>query len=246
METGKERACLASKSAVRACGFSYSGNQFFFSTDKAMKQESQLYLFNLADVRSTGNDTAPYLTIPSSESKIVSAVWGPLDESIITGHENGDLIKWDAKTGEELRRSKDHSKAINDVQISKDQTMAITASKDCSAKLFDVDEFTVVKQFKTERPVNSAAISPLKPHVLLGGGQEAMSVTTTSGKVGKFDARFFHMIFEEELGRVKGHFGPINTVAFHPDGKGYASGGEDGYVRIHRFDASYFSFEFEH
>ncbi len=56
--------------------------------------------------------------------------------------------------------------------------------------------------------------------MLLGGGQEAMSVTTTAGKVGKFDARFHHLVFEEELGRVKGHFGPINTVAFHPDGKG--------------------------
>jgi translation initiation factor 3 subunit I len=33
-----------------------------------------------------------------------------------------------------------------------------------------------------------------KEHVVLGGGQEAMSVTTTHGKAGKFDARFFHMV----------------------------------------------------
>ena len=26
----------------------------------------------------------------------------------------------------------------------------------------------------------------------------------------------------------------------------YASGGEDGYIRIHQFDDSYFAFEFEH
>jgi hypothetical protein len=30
--------------------------------------------------------------------------------------------------------------------------------------------------------------------VVLGGGQEAMDVTTTSTKIGKFDARFFHMV----------------------------------------------------
>ena len=82
--------------------------------------------------------------------------------------------------------------------------------------------------------------------VVLGGGQEAMDVTTTSTRIGKFDARFFHMVFEEEFGRVKGHFGPINSVAFHPDGTGYASGGEDGYVRIHTFDPAYYEFMFEH
>ena len=27
------------------------------------------------------------------------------------------------------------------------------------------------------------------------------------------------MIFEEEIGRVKGHFGPINNLKFHPNGK---------------------------
>ena len=33
--------------------------------------------------------------VPSPKSKITSAVWGPLDEVIITGHENGDLCQWD-------------------------------------------------------------------------------------------------------------------------------------------------------
>ena len=39
-----------------------------------------------------------------------------------------------------------------------------------------------------------------------------MAVTTTSIRQGKFETRFWHKIFEEEVGRVKGHFGPINTL----------------------------------
>jgi len=66
-----------------------------------------------------------------------------------------------------------------------------------------------------------------------------MSVTTTSGKVGKFETCFFHLVYEEEFGSVKGHFGPINALAINPNGRCYASGAEDGYIRLHHFDKSY-------
>jgi len=82
--------------------------------------------------------------------------------------------------------------------------------------------------------------------VVLGGGQDAMDVTTTSARQGKFDSRFFHLVFEEEFARLKGHFGPINSLAFHPNGRSYSTGGEDGYIRINNFDQSYFDFHFEY
>jgi translation initiation factor 3 subunit I len=37
----------------------------------------------------------------------------------------------------------------------------------------------------------------------------------------------------------------IDTVAADPTGKGYASGGEDGYVRVHHFDKGYYDFKYE-
>jgi len=40
-----------------------------------------------------------------------------------------------------------------------------------------------------------------------------------------------------------GHFGPVNALTFSPDGKGFASGGEDGYVRLHHFDKSYYELD---
>lgn len=72
-----------------------------------------------------------------------------------------------------------------------------------------------------------------------------MDVTTTSARQGKFEARFYHKIFEEEIGRVRGHFGPLNYVAVSPTGHCYCSGGEDGYVRVHHFDPPYFEFRYE-
>ena len=73
----------------------------------------------------------------------------------------------------------------------------------------------------------------------VGGGQDAMSVTTTAGKQGHFECCLWEMIYEEEVGRIKGHFGPINALAVNPDGRSYCSGSEDGYVRLHHFGADY-------
>lgn len=47
-----------------------------------------------------------------------------------------------------------------------------------------------------------------------------MQVTQTSLRSGKFEVRIFHKILAEEIGRVKGHFGPINTLHYHPSGRG--------------------------
>ncbi|CAO2589199.1 Eukaryotic translation initiation factor 3 subunit I, partial [Lemmus lemmus] len=243
-DKGKQLALLKTNSAVRTCGFDFGGNIIMFSTDKQMGYQCFVSFFDLRDP-SQIDSNEPYMKIPCNDSKITSAVWGPLGECIIAGHESGELNQYSAKSGEVLVNVKEHSRQINDIQLSRDMTMFVTASKDNTAKLFDSTSLEHQKTFRTERPVNSAALSPNYDHVVLGGGQEAMDVTTTSTRIGKFEARFFHLAFEEEFGRVKGHFGPINSVAFHPDGKSYSSGGEDGYVRIHYFDPQYFEFEFE-
>lgn len=133
-----------------------------------------------------------------------------------------------------------HSKEIRDMQYSKDKSMIITASVDKTAKLYDARTLECLKTYTSDRPLNSASISPIMNHVIVGGGQDAMNVTVTSSKVGHFEVDFFHIVFQDFMGSVKGHFGPVNTVQFNPDGKSYSSGGEDGYIRMHHFDKEYF------
>ncbi|XP_014210548.1 eukaryotic translation initiation factor 3 subunit I [Copidosoma floridanum] len=244
-QTGKEISKLETKSSVRTCAFSYSGDLAVYATDKTLGNVCEM---NIIDIRSpeaiiSQNDNI--CKISSAVSRISSLLWGALDETIITGHENGELNIWDCRTGKKSMDAQGHSLQINDMQFNKDSTMFVTASKDNTAKLFDSDTLMPLKCYKTERHVNSATISPIFDHVVLGGGQDAMDVTTTSTKQGKFDARFFHLVFEEEFARLKGHFGPINSLAFHPNGRSFSSGGEDGYIRINTFDQVYFDFNFE-
>lgn len=70
VQTGATLATIETKSAVRACGWAYSGNEFFFSTDKTMGQESTIYIFKLDDVKANGGAASPRLAIPSKESKV--------------------------------------------------------------------------------------------------------------------------------------------------------------------------------
>lgn len=67
--------------------------------------------------------------------------------------------------GKKLNTVKGHKSQINDMQFNKDGTMFVTASKDHTAKLFDSESLMHLKTYKTERPVNSATISPTQDHV---------------------------------------------------------------------------------
>ncbi|KND01683.1 uncharacterized protein SPPG_03478 [Spizellomyces punctatus DAOM BR117] len=215
-----------------------------YVTDATMGQPSTIWIVPVEeDLENQTDEFIRKIVITGPKATVAS--WGDLNKTIYTGHEDGTITIWDAETGEKIKSVKSHTESISDMQWSKDFGYFITASKDQTSKIFDGKTLKVMKTYTTERPVNSASLSPIRPHIMLGGGQEAMNVTTTGAKQGKFEVRFFHLPFEEEIGRVKGHFGPINTLAFHPDGRSFASGGEDGFVRLHHFDEDYFTFKYE-
>jgi translation initiation factor 3 subunit I len=181
------------------------------------------------------NDPAP-LHAPNEvievddNDKATCIGWTYADQNIIAGFDSGMIVKYDATTGQEVARKKVHTDRVNRLNFNRDKSMLITASRDCSALLLDPNNLEIVKTFRTDRPVNGAVISPTHPHILLGGGQDAQTVTTTSASQGKFETRFYHTVYGEEFGRVKGHFGPINALDVHPYGRSFASGSEDGYV----------------
>lgn len=64
--TGKQLALLNTNSAVRTCGFDFSGNIIMFSTDKQMGYQCFLNFFDLRDPQQIGTHTNPlkhYVTL---------------------------------------------------------------------------------------------------------------------------------------------------------------------------------------
>ena len=96
VETGKNIATIETKSSVRCCNFSFSGNQAAYSTDRAMGQDCELSIIDVRTMDSSLNDAHPILKLPMKLSKITSMMW-LLDETIITGHENGLIATYDTR-----------------------------------------------------------------------------------------------------------------------------------------------------
>jgi translation initiation factor 3 subunit I len=138
-------------------------------------------------------------------------LWTSMNEDLLVCFDSGAIRLYDPETGDVKDEIQAHEKKINRMRFNRDRTLLITSSADFTSKLFDAVDLKHLYTYKTDRPVNDAVISPDKDHILLGGGQEAMSVTTTAGRVGKFETRFFHLVYQDEFGCVKGHFGPINA-----------------------------------
>lgn len=228
------------KSPARAVAFSPGDSYVAIATANLMNQPSNVFIFR-HDRLAEEQETEPVAVFEGHTATIVRVLWYPTAEYVLTAARDRTIRKWEMSTGKQVDHVVAHTGDIQDCQWGPDGTTMITASKDHSAKLWSFHDFSLLKTFSADHPVNSAAVSPIFFHILLGGGQEASEVTTTGDRQGKFEAKIFHMVYEEELGRVKGHFGPINTVAFSPNGRQYVSGGEDGFVRLHSFDEDYFT-----
>mmetsp|Transcript_37121 Transcript_37121/g.82588 ORF Transcript_37121/g.82588 Transcript_37121/m.82588 type:complete len:325 (+) Transcript_37121:167-1141(+) len=243
LNTGKELFQFKQGEPCRSVKLSIGESLMAFTTDAFMGTPPMVHIVKLEeDV--TQQSSKSILSFEAPKGRITRVFWSEMNRVLVTSHDGGFMRKWDSETGKMLHEVQVHEDAIQDLQLSADGSYGISASLDKTAKLVDIETFEVLKTYRTGRFVQSAAISPIMDHVVLGGGQDASQVTTTAAKAGGFEARFYHKIYAEEFGNVRGHFGPINTVAFHPDGRSFTTGGEDGYVRIHHFDMDYFTAKF--
>merc|ERR1711998_365607 len=239
VKTGKQLFIWKHRTPVRAVGINQGNYQVLTVNDPVMSSKPTIFVYDLERDNYDEMSSEPVKEMLGHEAKINQAFWGPLNELIFSCSDDGTVRSWNPEVGKETSCVRAHDKAIHNMAFSKDFSHFITGSLDHTAKLFDTETMTCLKTYQSNAPINAVAINPMKNHIILGGGQDAGSVTTTDARMGKFEIKWFSKIYEDELGAVKGHFGPINCLDFSYDGMSFATGSEDGYARIHHLPSGY-------
>jgi len=106
-----------------------------YSTDDVRKFQPEINVIDVTSGEHLSGAGAVRSIKDADHKKVLSSLWGPLDESFITGHESGNIVKWDMRNGEIINEVNPHKNQINDLQYNKEQTLFISASKDKTAKV---------------------------------------------------------------------------------------------------------------
>jgi serine-threonine kinase receptor-associated protein len=218
------------KHIVKTCSFSKDSTKLITGgSEKIIRifdlQRLDTSTTTTSNTNTNTNDNATAMTVPMSEltgapSQIKTARYICNDELILSScSDNADLRVWDARTNIICTTLKTEN-AVTSIEISEDGKYVTTADGK-NVTLWEVSSFRAIKTWKMKYNMESASVSMKEGKFVCGG--EDMWVHLYDCETG------------EEIGEPgKGHHGPIHCVRFHPDGKSYASGSEDGTIRIWR------------
>lgn len=173
-------------------------------------------------------------------------------KKLITAHDSGYVGIWKAEgEGDLLKTLKLHSSPVIKLCLTTDGGALLTASHDGTAACIDVSKpaCEVLTTYKMEHPLNVVATSldykatadGIMGTVIVAGGRHNREVTTTTGTEDEFFAKILDGQNGEWMESGKGHFGPVHALVVMPDyGKygAFATGSEDGTIRVHGVDGS--------
>jgi translation initiation factor 3 subunit I len=238
-----------------ALGLSYGDKQFFLMYVNA--KITYIRIYDMAAVLSAGisseNTPKPTKEFTAATHEYTCAAWGPLNKTLYVATKTGKVQTVEVSSGRVTNEVQVHGSEIYMLTISHDFTMLFTSSRDGTSKLLHPEHFDEIRCYSFDgKACRAVAVSPLhdsqqfqKFHMLMAGGQDARDVALTGQDAGGFAIRLQSVIFGEQLAEIHGHFGPVHSLDFSPDGFAFASGGEDGYVHYHRFPPEYFTSDFE-
>lgn len=168
---------------------------------------------------------------------ILSVAFSPDGKTLAGGTGNGDIRLWDAVTGKPRNSGdliKGHASEVWTLAFSSDGTRLASGSEDQTAKIYNVTTLECVAVLPHIHPVRSVAFHPFD-HLLATGGEGRIPTASEDDNTIRLYRRIGQgQVHEtwEHVTTLRDHAAWIRSVAFSPDGKLLASGGEDQRVRV--------------
>jgi len=190
---------------------------------------------------------------------VKSTVFAEDGKHIFTGGHEKKLRYFDLSRPDAPTIFEGHGSSINSIVCPPNPGMVVTAAAEKGARIWDLRTNEVVKTLETKDDVTSMSMSADRSVICTTAGKEvAMWNAETFEKIKSFEldmqvdtvayhsasnkfatgsnselwVRVFDFDDGKETACNKGHHGPVRSLAFSPTGETYASGSEDGTIRI--------------
>lgn len=203
--TGEEVESFSHKHIVKCVDFSPDGTLLLTGSN-----EKLLRIFDL-----NKTDAEPQ-QFAGHTSNLRCCAWGTDGQQFFSSSDDKTVRLWDVREGKEVRKL-EMSSAVADIELSRDSRILLAAYSN-KVTFCDTNTYEKLHEYEIVGQVNSASLHPDR-HSFVCGGEDF--------KMYKFDYNT-----GAELESFKGHFGPVHCVRFSPDGELYASGSEDGTLRL--------------
>lgn len=166
------------------------------------------------DVQKPSDDA---ICLPPANDTIRCLSWIQNDNLLLCSFADKEGVSvYDVRSHEVVRRLPTGA-GVTSVEVSYCQNFITTADGN-SVKVWNASSLELIKEHTLKQKVESASFCPTKRKFAAGG--EDMW------------ARMFDFDTGQELECNKGHHGPIHNIRFSPTYESYASGSEDGTIRI--------------
>ena len=207
----------------------------------------QKIIDNLRTGKDITQDTAKYFYEEKDMGTAKCIKYGYLNRNIIAGTETGSILLFTPELVLQKKFELFNQQTINSITYSpKYEFLLVASSYGC--KVLHPDTFEAILDYRADHIMNCAQMSPImyaeeNPmfHVIMGGGTDKEK--TADSQKGGLDIEFIHSMSGKLCATLPGHFGPVNWIECFADGSGIITAGEEGILRIYKFDKSYYEDE---